>query len=71
MEELTTRRERWILAREDEVRERIPHTWTSSNDSFLKSILSSEAIFKEAPDWPLWWRNEILNMRVLGNANLK
>ena len=49
MEELTTRPVWWILAREDEVRE---HTWTSSNDSFLKSILSSEAIFQEAPDWP-------------------
>ena len=31
----------------------IIQTWTSSNDSFLRSILSSEAIFKEAPDWPL------------------
>ena len=46
-----------VPAREDEVREQIPHTWASSNDNFLKSNFSAwfsyGAIFGEAPDWPV------------------
>ena len=56
------------LPRESDLRERIPHTWASSNDSFLLNVLSYAAIFKEAPDWPVV---EILSMRAIGNENLK
>ena len=44
---------KWREAREDEVRERIPHTWASSNHSFLESNLSYASIFREVADWPV------------------
>ena len=42
-----------VSPREDGIRERVRHAWASSSDSFLKSILSYVAIFREAPDWPV------------------
>ena len=53
--------------REDEVREHGPLPIIV----FEKYNFSYAAIFREAADWPVVWRNEILNMRGIGNENLK
>ena len=41
--------------RDYEVREHIPHTWVSSNDSFFQSNFSAwsfcAAILRKTPDW--------------------
>ena len=39
------------LARENEVRERIPHTCPSSYENFFQSILGSLSILRMAPHW--------------------
>ena len=43
------------VARDYEVRERIPHKWVSSNDSFFQSNFSAwsycAAILRKTPDW--------------------
>ena len=41
----------FITSRENEVRERIPHTCPSSYDNFFQSILGSLFILRMAPHW--------------------
>ena len=41
----------------------MPHIWASFNDSSFFNL--------EEPDWPVVTRNEVLNMRGIGNENLK
>ena len=44
-----------VKSRDYEVREHIPHTWVSSNDSFFQSNFSAwsycAAILRKTPDW--------------------
>ena len=52
-------------SREDEGRERIPHTWASSDENYLKSILNSYCliILRTTPHWSV--RMTSCNFRLL------
>ena len=62
-----------IYSREDmKLRERIPHTWTSYNENYLKSIFDSASycvvILTMTPHWSgLEWRHVILQLWLFFN----